>query len=118
MSACIKICEGRYWMPQFEITHNVCPPVTQSQRISMRSNAVLFQNQGNCNVVLDSGLTITPGQSYQFGETGAMNVTVVELTARFDLDSATSEPPVLRLEVCEMQTKFKGSGYYIDTPPV
>ena len=118
MSNFVTLSNRQIWIPLIEVVHNVCPMVTQSQRVSMRSNAILFQNNGNCDVILDSGFTIKPDQSYQFGDTQPSTVVILETMVRFDEASATGSPVVKQLQIVEMQSNFSGSGYYVDLPPV
>ncbi len=117
MSNFVTLPTGKIWIPIVEVVHNVCQTVVTNQRISMRSNSILFQNNGNCDVILDSGFTIKPDQSYQFGDTQPSTVVILETIARFDEASATGSPVVKRLQITQIQSKFSGSGFYIDTPP-
>ncbi len=118
MSNFVTLPTGKIWIPIVEVVHNVCQTVVTNQRISMRSNSILFQNNGNCDVILDSGFTIKPDQSYQFGDTQPSTVVILETIARFDEASATGSPVVKSLQITEIQSNFSGSGFYIDTPPV
>lgn len=118
MTNFVNLLTGKIWIPIVEVVHNVCQTVIQSQRVSMRSNAILFQNNGNCNIILDSGFTLKPDQSYQFGDTQPSTVVILETMVRFDEASATGSPVVKSLQITEIQANFSGSGFYIDNPPV
>lgn len=94
-------------------------PIVANQRLSMRCNAALLQNQGNCNIVLDNGFTLEPGQSYTFGNYAEVNTVKIDVQVIFQPATVPPEQePIFRLEVVEMLTAITGNGYYIDQPPL
>jgi hypothetical protein len=80
----------------------------------MRCNAAIFQNDGNCDIILSNGFTLKPNQSYMFGNYNELNTIIIEVNVRFIPATATSEPVVQRLEIVEILSKIAGSGFYID----
>lgn len=107
---------NKWWLPIVEMTHIIMPPVLSNQRISLRANSILLQNNGNCDILLDNGLTLTPGQSYMVGNHDELNTVIFESNVMFLPLTAISNPVVQRLEVVEMSSKLTGQGYYIDQP--
>lgn len=119
MNLCIPTRNpNRWWTPIIETTHLVMPPILENQHLSMRCNAGLLQNQGNCNILLSGGFTLEPGQSYQFGNYNELNTMIFEMQIAFLPATATSEPVIQRLEVVEIMSKITDSGFYIDQPTV
>lgn len=120
MMICIPTRNPNKWfVPILETTHIVLAPILSSQKLSMRCNAAIFQNQGNCNVVLSNGFTLEPGQSYSMGNYNELNTMVLEFNVFFDRTTAPDpENATTRLEVVEILTKLTGSGFYIDQPTV
>lgn len=113
----LKIGE-RWFVPQVETRFIVMAPITTNDRLSERANAYCLQNAGNCNILLSNGFTLTPGQIMWFGNYRELNVMAVDIQIKFLPDTATSEPAIQRLEVIQVLTKFIGSGYWIDQPPM
>lgn len=107
---------NKWWMPIVETTHIIMPPILTNQRISMRANSLLLQNNGNCDILMDNGLTLTPGQSYMIGNHDELNTVIFESMIMFLPATATEDPVVQRLEIVEMSSKLTGQGYYIDQP--
>lgn len=110
---------NQYWIPIVETNHIVMEPILSNQRLSMRCNAAILQNQGDCNVVLDNGFTIEPDQSYMFGNYSELNTIKIDMQVKF-IDSTAPDPenPTRRLEVVEIISSMTGNGYYIDQPPI
>jgi hypothetical protein len=107
----------RWYVPRLETNFIVQPPIETNDRLSLRTNAVLLQNQGNCDVVLDMGFTIEPGQSLMLGNYGELNVLKFDTQVQFDLSTVPDgEADILRLEVIEIRTHVAGDGFYIDQP--
>lgn len=111
----IKIGD-RWYVPQVETRFIVMNPITRGQRVSERANAFCFQNAGNCDLVLDNGFTLSPGQNMWFGNYRELNVMSVDVQVTFLPATATSEPAVPRLELIQVLTKFVGSGFWVDQP--
>lgn len=107
---------NKWWVPIVETTHIIMPPILTNQRLSMRANAILLQNEGNCDILLDNGMTLAPGQSYAVGNEDELNTVIFECMVMFLPATATSDPVNQRLEVSEMTVKLTGQGYYIDQP--
>ena len=92
-------------------------PLVTSGRISIRANAVIFQNAGNCNVELNNGFTLLPQQSIMIGNYNEINTIKIDLSAKFLPATNTSGNPLeQRLEICEIETSIAGKGLYIDQP--
>lgn len=106
--------DGKIFIPQLETDHIIKAPMTTNGRLSLRANAVLLQNAGNCNVILSSGFTLTPGQPYMFGNYNELTVQRFDVQVQFDTATATGDPVVQRLEIVQVLANFKGSGFYID----
>lgn len=111
----IKIGD-RWYVPQVETRFIVLNPITEGQRISERANAFCFQNSGNCDLILDNGFTLSPGQNMWFGNYRELNVMAVDVQVRFLPATATAAPVVQRLEVIQVLSKFEGSGFWVDQP--
>lgn len=110
---------NKWWTPILETTHIPMAPIFGNQHLSMRCNAAILQNQGDCNVVLSNAFTLEPGQSYMMGNYNELNTMVIELDVAFDASTAPDPlNPTFRLEVVEVLTKLTGSGFYIDQPTV
>ena len=94
-------------------------PILSNQHLSLRCNAAILQNQGDCNIVLSNGFTLTPGQSYMIGAYNELNIVIFDVNIAFKPDTAPDpETATLRLEVVEITAKLTGAGYYIDQPVV
>lgn len=106
----------RFYVPHLETNFIVLQPVVTNEKISLRTNAVLLQNAGNCDVVLDMGFTLEPGQSLMLGNYGELHTLKIETVVQFQPDTASEEPVEQRLEVIEIRTHVLGSGFYIDQP--
>ena len=116
MANMIKI-GNRWYVPQIQTTYLVMEPVFISRRLSLRGNAYCLQNQGNCDLILDNGFTLEPGQSQWFGNYNELNVMILDVMIKFLPDTNTSgDPTVQRLEVVQVMAEFSGSGYWIDQP--
>jgi len=111
----IKIGD-RWYVPQVETRFIVMSPITRGQRVSERGNAFCFQNAGNCDLLLDNGFTLSPGQNMWFGNYRELNVMSVDVQVTFLPATATGDPVVQRLEVIQVLTKFVGSGFWVDQP--
>lgn len=110
---------NKWWVPILETTHIVMAPILANQKLSMRCNAAILQNQGDCNILLSKGFTLEPGQSYMFGNYNELNTVVFEVDVQF-IDATAPDPdnPTRRMEIVEVLTKLTGSGFYIDQPVV
>ena len=111
----IKIGD-RWYVPQVETRFIVMSPITRGKRVSERGNAFCFQNAGNCNLLLDNGFTLEPGQNMWFGNYRELNVMSVDVQVKFLPATATGDPVVQRLEVIQVLSKFIGSGFWVDQP--
>ena len=109
---------NRWWMPIIETTHVVREPVMTSKRLSLRCNAAILQNNGNCDIILSDGFTLKPDQAYEFGNADEMNVHVFDVQVKFLPATATGDPVVQELQIVEIMTHFRGSGFYIDQPAI
>lgn len=96
----------------------VLAPILASRPLSLRGNAFCLQNSGNCDVLLGNGYTIKPDQNVWFGNYQELNVMAIDTTVKFMPATATADPVVQRLEIIEILTKFTGSGFWIDQPPM
>lgn len=110
--------DGRWYIPQLETTVLVLSPINTSRQISLRGNAFCFQNNGNCDLVLDNGFTIKPDQNVWFGNYQELNVIAIDVTVKFLPATATGDPVVQSLEIIQVLSKFTGSGFWIDQPPM
>lgn len=104
---------NKWWIPIVETNVVVKEAMTISGRYSSRANAVIFQNQGNCDLIIDDGFTLEPGQSLEFGNYAEINTLKMDVTVKFLPGTAVGEP-VQRLEIIEMIQNVKGQGFYID----
>lgn len=111
----IKIGD-RWYVPQVETRFIVMSPITRGKRVSERGNAFCFQNAGNCDLLLDNGFTLEPGQNMWFGNYRELNVMSVDVQVKFLPATATGDPVVQRLEVIQVLSKFIGSGFWVDQP--
>lgn len=111
----IKIGD-RWYVPQVETRFIVMSPITRGQRVSERGNAFCFQNAGNCDLLLDNGFTLKPGQNMWFGNYRELNVMSVDVQVTFLPATEPGDPVVQRLEVIQVLTKFVGSGFWVDQP--
>lgn len=118
MSGAAQLINGRWFIPQIETRFVVMAPVVAPRRFSERANAFCFQNAGNCDIILDNGFTLSPGQNQWFGNYNELNVMQLDVQVTFLPATATSEPVVQRLEVLQVMAKFIGSGFWIDQPPI
>lgn len=109
---------NRWWMPIIETNYVIMAPMTTNGVFSSRSNAVLFQNNGNCDIVLNDAFTLKPDQSLEFGNYGELNTVKVDIQIRFLPATATGDPVVQMLEIIEIVQNLKGQGYYIDQPTI
>lgn len=109
---------NRWYVPQLETNFIVMNPITANQRFSERANAYCFQNAGNCDLILSTGFTLAPGQNMWFGNYQEINVMALDVQIKFLPATATEEPVVQRLEIIQVMTKFIGSGFWIDQPPM
>ena len=109
---------GQVVVLQLETEHIIRAPLMTSGRLSLRANAVLLQNAGNCSLELSNGFTLVPGQSYMFGNYNELSVQKFDVLVQFLPLTATSDPVEQRLEVVQVLTNFTGSGFYIDKPPL
>lgn len=110
---------NKWWTPILEVTHVVMAPILSNQHLSLRCNAAILQNQGNCDIVLSNGFTLAPGQSYMIGAYNELNVVIFDVSVAFLPNTAPDpETAILRLEIVEITAKLTGAGYYIDQPVV
>ena len=108
---------NQWYVPIVETNLVVKTPITTSGRISSRANAVIIQNQGNVNVILDGGYTLEPGQCLEWANTSELNTVKVDMTVQFQTSTVPpGEEVVQRLEMIELQANLTGTGYYIDQP--
>ncbi len=113
---CLPTRDPNKWcIPIIETNYVIMAPMTTSGPFSSRSNAVLFQNNGNCDIVLNNAFTLKPDQSLEFGNYGELNIVKVDITVQFLPATAVGEPIQL-LEIIEIIQSVKGQGYYIDQP--
>ena len=105
-----------WFLPQIETTVIILTPVVASKPVSLRGNAFCFQNNGNCDVILDNGFTLAPGQNMWFGNYRELNIIAIDTVVKFLPTTATADPVVQRLEIIEVLAKFSGSGFWIDRP--
>lgn len=110
----IPCSDGRFFIPEVETTYKTLPPIEVSQKLSLRCNALLLQNESNCCIVLDNGFTLQPGQSHTYNSGSDLGICRVEVYIRFEESTATASPVVKRLEVVEIQTRLTGRGHYVD----
>lgn len=120
MALCIPTRNPNKWyVPIIETVHIVMAPILQNGLLSLRCNAAILQNQGNCNIVLDQGFTLEPGQSYMLGNYNELNTIKIDVQVAFIAATAPDpDNPVFRLEVVEILSNLTGSGFYIDQPTV
>lgn len=110
---------NKWYTPILETTHIIMAPIESNGHISMRCNAAILQNQGNCDVILDNGFTLEPGQAYMMGNYNELNTMIVEMNVAFIAATAPDpENPIRRLEIVEVLTKLTQSGFYIDQPTI
>lgn len=110
---------GNLWfLPQLETRVIVMNPITINKRLTLRAGAYLLQNSGNCDLMLDNGFTLVPGQNMWLGNYNELNVMNADLQVNFLPATATSDPVVQLLEVIEVLTKFAGSGFWVNQPPM
>lgn len=107
---------NQWWVPIVETVHIVKEPIVRPQRLSLRANSILLQNAGNCDIMLDNGFTLTPGQSYMVGNHNELDTVIFDSTVIFLTATAISNPVIQRLEVTTMNSKLSGQGFYIDQP--
>jgi hypothetical protein len=107
---------NRFYAPQIETTYIVREPVLTSKPVSLRGNAFCLQNAGNCDILLDNGYTLAPGQNQWFGNYNELSVVRFDIPVKFLPATATGEPVVQRLEIIEVKAAFSGSGFWIDQP--
>lgn len=107
---------NKWWVPIVETNYIIMGPITTSGPFSSRANAVLFQNNGNCDIVLNNGFTLKPNQSLEFGNYGELNTIKADIVIQFLPATATSEPVVQLLEVIEIMQHLTGQGFCIDQP--
>ena len=107
---------NRWYVPIVETNFVVMAPISTNQSFSSRANAVLFQNNGNCDIILSNGFTLKPDQTMEFGNYGELNTVKVDIQIQFLPATATSEPAVQELQIIEIIQQLKGQGYYIDQP--
>jgi hypothetical protein len=103
-------------MPIVETDFVIQAPMTTSGRFSSRANAVIVQNNGNCDVVLNNGFTLKPDQSLEFGNYGELNTVKVDIVIQFLPATATGDPVVQLIEIIEIIQNITGQGVYIDQP--
>lgn len=106
---------NKWWIPIIETNYVIMAPMTTNGNFSSRANAVLLQNNGNCDIVLNNAFTLKPDQSLEFGNYGELNTVKVDIAVQFLLSTATGEPDP-KLEIIEIIQAVKGQGYYIDQP--
>ena len=106
----------RQYVPGIESNHVVMSPVVENQKITLRANAFILQNAGNCDVLLDNGYTLFPRQTYMVGVYGSLDVVKIDGNIRFLPATSTARTVIQRLEIVQITTAVKGRGYYIDQP--
>ena len=104
------------WIPQIETLHIIKAPMVNNGLLSLRGNAILLQNSGNCDVHIGMGFTLKPDQSYMFGNYNELTVQKFDQIIQFLPATATSDPVVQLLEIVEVLVNIAGSGFYIDKP--
>lgn len=110
---------NKWYVPQIETAYIIMPPIGTSQPFSGRANAYLFQNAGNCDILLSNGFTLAPGQNQWFGNYNELNIMSVDINIQFLPSTNTSgDPLVQRLEIIEVIANFTGSGFWIDQPEI
>jgi len=110
------IVGDQIWIPQLETMHIIKSPMMKSGLLSLRANAVLLQNAGNCDIMIGSGFTLKPDQSYMFGNYNELTTQKFDQMVQFLPATATSDPVEQRLEIVEVLVNIAGSGFYIDKP--
>lgn len=107
----------RAYVPGVECAPVVNPAYTANGRISKRANAIILQNAGDCDIIIEGGYTLFPKGTLMFGEYNSLNVIKLDTSFSFQPDTSPDpENPVQRLELIEIITSIKGRGYYIDQP--
>lgn len=108
---------NRWYVPIVETNLIVLQPLTSNGRLSSRANAVILQNQGNVDILLDSGFTLEPGQCLEWGNTSELNTVKVDMNVRFLPDTVPPGEEVIQiLQVIELKANMTTTGYYIDQP--
>lgn len=110
------IIGDQIWIPALETNHVIKSPQVTNGLLSLRANAVLLQNSGNCDVEIGNGFTLKPDQSYMFGNYNELTVQKFDQIIKFLPATATGDPVVQRLEIVEVLVNVAGSGFYIDKP--
>lgn len=112
---CIPTRNPNKWVvPIVETNYIVMAPITTSGPFSSRANAVLLQNNGNCDIVINNGFTLKPDQSLEFGNYNELNTVKVDIVIQFLPATATGDPVVQLLEIIEIIQNITGQGHYID----
>lgn len=106
---------NRWYIPIVETNYIIMAPIQTNQSFSSRANAVLLQNNGNCDILLSDGFTLKPDQSLEFGNYGELNTIKADFTIQF-LPATATGTLVQLLEVIEIFQNLKGQGFYIDQP--
>lgn len=117
---CIPTRNPNIWYtPIVETVYQVMQPIEYNQKLSLRTNAAILQNQGNCDIILDQGFTLEPGQSLMLGNYNELNTLQVDTYVRF-IDSTAPDPenPTRLLQYIEITAKLTGTGYFIDQPVI
>lgn len=110
------IIGDQIWIPALETSHIIKSPMGTSGLLSLRANAILLQNNGNCDVMIGQGFTLKPDQSYMFGNYNELTVQKFDQVIKFLPATATSDPVVQELQIVEVLVNIAGSGFYIDKP--
>lgn len=108
---------NRWYVPIVETNLIVRQPIVISSRYSSRANAVLLQNKGNVDILINNGWTLVPDQCLEWGNTSELNTVKVDFQIKFLPGTVPpGEDISQRLEIIEMQANLTGTGYYIDQP--
>lgn len=97
--------------PVYEFRVAFLPAVILAQKITVRGNAVIFQNTGTSTVILDSVWEIPAGGTFQFGDPSSLLGTIVqEFRVKFSKTGQQTD----RLQVAVLLMNDPRLAHYID----
>lgn len=97
--------------PVYEFRVAFLPAVTTPQKVTVRGNAVIFQNTGTSDVIIDNVWKIPAGGTFQFGDPSSLLGTIVQ---EFKITFDTSGEETDRLQIAVLVMNDPRLAHYID----
>ncbi len=100
MSKSRKYVQGQ---PVYQMSIKVREPITGDVKIHVQANAIIIQNMGNTNIILEGGFTIAPSGNLMLGSWENVSLITQELHIRFGRDDTVNKCEIIEVHLHDPQ---------------